>query len=160
MDLLDAVSGGCCLRWSATASMAVRCQVGDERHGRCALVSAPCCVDGGEILIGWTRGWTGPESKGPTLNLLVGRVGTHQAGDRCDGQYGERCNNSDEEAGRHHQQPGCDGEDQDDEEGGDESHQAACWCRHGFYRKPTRSVSTPRWRSGCRGGVRSAPAIP
>ena len=30
----------------------VSSQVGDERHGRCALVSSPCCGDGGEVLTG------------------------------------------------------------------------------------------------------------
>ena len=50
MGLLDAVGSGWCLRWSATASMAVHRQVGDERHGRCALVSARCFGDGGEVL--------------------------------------------------------------------------------------------------------------
>ena len=52
MSLLNAGSGGCCLRWSAMASTAAYRQVGDERHGRCALVSPPCCGDGGEVLMG------------------------------------------------------------------------------------------------------------
>ena len=52
MGLLDAGSSGWCLRWSATASMTVHRQVGDERHGRCALVSARGPGDGGEVLTG------------------------------------------------------------------------------------------------------------
>ena len=52
MGVLNAGSGGCCLRWSAMASTAVHRQVGDERHGCCALVSARGLGDVGEILIG------------------------------------------------------------------------------------------------------------
>ena len=41
MSLLNAGCGGCCLRCSAMASTAAHRQVGDERLGRCALVSPP-----------------------------------------------------------------------------------------------------------------------
>ena len=55
MSLLNAGSGGCCLRRFAMASTAAYRQVGDERHGRCALVSPPCCGDGGEVLTGFRQ---------------------------------------------------------------------------------------------------------
>ena len=52
MGLLNAGSGGWCLRWPAMVSRAVHRQVGDERHGRCALVSTRGPGDGGEVLKG------------------------------------------------------------------------------------------------------------
>ena len=48
MGLLDAGSGGWCLRWSATASWVVY----DGQHGRYSRVSARGPGDGGEVLKG------------------------------------------------------------------------------------------------------------
>ena len=53
MCLLNAGSGGCCLRWSATASGGGHCQVGDGRNGRqdCGALVLVCCLGDGSIVL-------------------------------------------------------------------------------------------------------------